>query len=340
MGITGSPVAALSFDSVRVTSDQRLVSPYGHWRDTFMIEPTSALGRMLTVVSATSSLSKKSLKYMAQFRMKREINGKPLGEYGKIQALIAKSTAEVFALDSVIQWSLAGSDGDNLPNRWWEQTATKNIVTLAASRLADRAISFMGASGYEKAAVYPTEKLYRDARGFRISGGVDFMIDLQAAQRWLKAFFYNDEFDRKKWMDQFEVKKRLNIDDSVLGPECTRILNRIRTDARDLGELIQQLISKHSYEELCKQQSLLILMNRVANEIFTIAATLARARKRAIDSETFAISIAEEYAAEGLLKINGFWEKIRLEVAMSGPVQQRRVSIGHYLDGHMLDFCL
>ena len=199
MGIRGFPIGALSFDNVKVHKNKMVTMREGHWRDTFLLEPISALGRMYSVVTGSLAVAKKCMEWMIAFCNRKKIDGLSLGKYEEIQRKISQTAAEIFAIESVVKWGLIDVTFDNLADRWWELFSTKNISSLFANDIADRTISILGAEGYEKAhskkeigyAPIELEQLFRDIRGLRISGGVDFQIDNRSTQLWLDAFYYN-----------------------------------------------------------------------------------------------------------------------------------------------------
>jgi alkylation response protein AidB-like acyl-CoA dehydrogenase len=346
MGIDGSPIAAISLKDVTVGKNQLLETPESHWRDTLLLEPISALGRMFTVVAASSAISKKCLSNILKFQQQRVHDGRPIKHYKKIQSLTAKTAAEIFALDGVIEWCLLGSDGPLLPNRWWEQTAAKNIVSLTTTRIADRAISILGAGGYEKAESkrilglpdFPAEQNYRDSRAFRISGGVDFLVDLQAAQRWLTAFFYNEKFDYCEWRKALNVSKPTPIADHLLCAKSVEHLNYLQVVTKNLGDLVQSIVEKFTINKLTEMQPMIILFNRIANEVFTVAVTIARARSRA--GESCIEQVAEEYATEGIVRIQMLWSKLQNEIKLIDSKDSCRERIVDFVNTNTQLFCL
>ena len=348
MGIAGAPIAALRFDRVKVDRRQLLETTEKHWRDTFLIEPLSALGRMFTVVAVTTAISKKCLQDMLSFQEQRIIDSRKLKTYKKIEALVTKTAAEIFALDSVVEWCLLGSDGSDLPNRWWEQTAAKNIASLAATRIADRAISLLGASGYERAESkkrlglneYPTERYYRDARAFRISGGVDFLIDHQASHRWLTSFFFNENFDHKaRFADLRELSPIPRLDPD-LSEENLRHLLALNQATKDLGENIQDVVSRFGIEELREMQPVIILFNRYANEIFTMSVTIARAKRLAKSTDSKMGRLAEEYCFEGVLKLEVLFSKLKSELGLVESKSSRREDVANLVKTHPKTFSI
>src|SRR4029077_13203987 len=66
-----------------------------------------------------------------------------------------------------------------------EQSAAKNITSVACWRVVDRTVSLLAAGGLETARStaargaqpLPVERALRDARALRIAGGVDFLLD-------------------------------------------------------------------------------------------------------------------------------------------------------------------
>ncbi|MDN3029072.1 acyl-CoA dehydrogenase family protein [Streptomyces sp. S.PB5] len=190
LGVRGLPNGWLRLNGVTVPRDHVVTSAQGDPRRT--PERTSAFltARMLIQAAPALALARNCLRWSREFTARRRIDGIGLGEYDLIQRTLAANAADVRAMDAVVRWSLGGpAPGD----RWFERMIARNFCTEAATRVVDRTVSLLGAEGLETdrskrrrgAPSVPLERAYRDIRMLRTAGGVDDLIDVQAAQALL-----------------------------------------------------------------------------------------------------------------------------------------------------------
>jgi len=321
MGIKGFPIGALSFDNVKVHKNKMVAMREGHWRDTFLLEPISALGRMYSVVTGSLAVAKNCMEWMVEFCNRKKINGISLGKYEEIQRKISQTAAEIFAIESVVKWGLININFDNLADRWWELFSTKNISSLFANDIADRTISVLGAEGYEKAhskkeigyAPIELEQLFRDIRGLRISGGVDFQIDNRSTQLWLEAFYYNSDFERStyknKQKDENLVNKVLNLSSSN-----KKHFIKLQEEVLKLGNHVEYLVKTYEKKELFSKQRVMILTNQIAREIYLISCCLSRtesADKKVVADYNI---LTDTYCTNALQKIKFYRDQLDHEL--------------------------
>jgi hypothetical protein len=307
MGLRGVPIAALSFDRVRVGPEALLVTVEPHWRDTPLLEPISALGRMYTIVAASIAVSKNCVTWGNEFLARREVDGQSLSRYDAIQRLVAENAAEVFAMQSVAFASIIGLDHDNLATRWFEQVAAKNLAALGCARIVDNTMSLFSAEGYEcapskarhGAPAAPVERALRDARAFRIAGGIDFLVDYHAAREGLLTLYYPDA-------PAPPMKSGPLVEPRLVEPRLSRRnaahLEVVAAEVQQLGRFCRELRRRYEQPlELYARQRVLILLGQIARELFAMSATLARAAS--IPEHPTAQALADVYCSHAHLRV-------------------------------------
>ncbi|WP_271782637.1 acyl-CoA dehydrogenase family protein [Aquimarina algiphila] len=322
MGLRGFPIAALNFNNVKVHKNKMVSMKEGHWRDTFLLEPISALGRMFSLTSASLAVSKKCLTWMKDFCNRKKINGISLGEYEEIQRKISQTAAEIFAMESVIKWGIINIDFENLADRWWELFSTKNITTLFANHIADRTIAVFGAEGYEKAqskkeigySAIELEQVFRDIRGLRISGGVDFQIDNRSTQLWLEAFYYNSDFDIDVVKNNFGIAEEIVKEAQNLSSLNKEHLIKVNDEVVKLGNHIKYLVKSFDKEELFAKQRIMILTNKIVREIYLISCCLSRTNAANKELANDYNMLTETYCIDSLQKIQSYWHQLDCEL--------------------------
>jgi alkylation response protein AidB-like acyl-CoA dehydrogenase len=309
IGFNGLPLAALRFDRMRVPAERVLSSPTDNWRLAPLFEPVSARGRLYLVSGGAMAIAGECLDFQRHFVRRRSVNGLPLHRYSAVQDVVADSVADVFAMDSVIRWCLLGNDdAANITARNLERRAAKNINTLTCWRVVDRTMSLLAAEGAETARskarrgapALPMERLFRDARVLRITGGVDFAVDVWAAE----ALFARDYYPEP---DAAQIQS----DDLGLDPSAAEGLsarNRdhleatahgIRQFARDCLGLVRRYPDR---DELFAKQRTLMAVGRSVGELFAMAVVLARTASHA---DPGIQAIADVYCANARRRLAG-----------------------------------
>jgi alkylation response protein AidB-like acyl-CoA dehydrogenase len=308
MGLRGLPIAALTLDRVHVPAEAMLATAEPHWRDTPLLEPVSSLARMYVIVAASLAVARRCVQWSAEFIARRSVDGQPLAGYEEIRRLVADNAAEVFAMESVAHASLIGLDHRNLATRWFEQVAAKNLASRGCGRVVDRTMSLMSAEGYETAASkarrgappVPLERALRDARAFRIAGGVDFLVDYYAVRDGLLA------------LD--DPPPTAIASDPIADPRLSRRnaahLAQAAAEVERLGLHCRELRRRHDLGELHRRQRTLILIGRIAHELFAISAALARA---AALGDGASQALADVYGTRAHHRIAAWWLELAAE---------------------------
>ncbi|MFJ8751996.1 acyl-CoA dehydrogenase family protein [Streptomyces sp. NPDC102441] len=317
MGSRGLPNGSLAFDGVRVPRKRVLVEGDGDQLPT-AIAFLALVGRIHFTGAPALAIAENCAEWSRSFVARRRIDGRDLGEFDQIQRLVALTVAEVFAMDSVARSSLVGA---GLSDRWLEQFLAKNILTLAAGRVVDRTVSLLGAEGFETARSkrrrgadpLPVERAYRDARGLRIAGNVDFRLDHQAAKLLLAGFYRAVD-------DSTDTGTDVNADtaDAELTPANRgHLLETVRLTA-ELHTRCRELVRNHPDREvLFERQDTLALISMIAGELFSCSSALARASHLSRTADEASLpwggdpqSLADIHCTEALHRTAGHFRRL------------------------------
>ncbi|WP_405808603.1 acyl-CoA/acyl-ACP dehydrogenase [Streptomyces sp. NBC_00210] len=315
-GSKGLPNGALSLDGVRVPAELVLVGEEGDPRfpaATPLMGPTALLGQLYFNSGPAVALAKNCVEWTRQFVARRAVNGRPLGSYEQIQRLVAQSLSEVYALESVVRWSLIGS---KLADRWLERTLIKNISVRTAWRVVDRTVSLLGGEGIETvrsktlrgAAPLPVERAFRDARGLRVAGNVDFQLDFTGMCQLLSWLY---DADRPP-AEPLRAAGYPAAWTAALSPANAAHLRAAERHLKRFNETCRELVHTHpDRAELFARQRVVVLLGRLAGELFAVLTVLARSGSAAADgtSTDTAQTLAELYCADADHRIAGLWRR-------------------------------
>lgn len=197
MGFRGFPNGALRLRDVRVPGERLLVESADGW-----LPPERAAvlsrGRVYVVAAPSLALARGCLEWSREYILRRTVNGIRLADYDEIQRTVAASLADTFALDTVTRWTMLGDGSDTPVNLMQEQVAAKDISSLLCWRIAERTMTLMAGEGFETArgkaargaTPSPVERLFRDARGTRIAGGTEILLQTRLASNVVFSYFY------------------------------------------------------------------------------------------------------------------------------------------------------
>jgi hypothetical protein len=205
--------------------------------------------------------------------------------------------AEIHALDSVVRWSLLGRD------RGFEQALAKNICTVTAWEIADRTLSVLGGVGLETAASklrrgapgMPVEQLLRDARGLRVAGNVDFMVDVQAG-RTLLARHAERPGPELDWTEP--------LDCAGFSPANREHAAQLVADLRRLSRTCSDLARRSPDPEAVPGgQQTQRLIGRIAGVLLTEFAVLAR-------DDPFSAELTDIHCMSAGHQLAGLWHEL------------------------------
>lgn len=164
MGLTGTTHVELSFNDVPLDTDCLLGeegSGFG--------QILSTLGRVRLAQVCARAVGKATrlLNLMVDYANQRKQFGKEIGDFQLIQQMLADSAIEINAARWMV-WD-AANDIDHGKDPREKISMVKIYASEMLGRVADRAVQVYGGMGY--CADLPIERLYRDARIFRIFDG-------------------------------------------------------------------------------------------------------------------------------------------------------------------------
>lgn len=305
VGLKGLPLGVLELSGVDVPPERVVSGPGVHWRDTRLLEPASSRGRTYLVSGAALAIARRCVDFQRDFAGRRAINGRPLSAYPVIKKLTARSLADLYAVDTVARWGLLGADA--LISRHRDRYATKNIVTAACWRVVERTVSLMAAEGAETAASkqgrgappLPAEQLLRDARVLRITGGVDFVVDMRSG---------------RALADHLAARSpRSAADGAALGERRlsaanVRHLDDVAAHARRLADAIAGVSRRADHDsDPIGDQAPMIATGRVAGELLTMALVLARCADAPTRTAEREQQFAEIYCADARERLATAW---------------------------------
>ncbi|GHE29389.1 acyl-CoA dehydrogenase family protein [Streptomyces capitiformicae] len=311
MGMNGAPIANLKLTDVKVPGS-RMLSGTELDRLAREMKEFIYLARTLSVVPPSLAIARLCLQWSRRFTNRRTIDGRPLGSLPEVQRIIALSVADTYAIESLVRWTMLGRGADLLH----EHAALKNVASVTCWRILERTMGLLGGEGYETAASkarrgiepLPLERFHRDARGLRISGGVDYLVDFLAGQIRLTDCYYDGNYHRTPAGDGADATER--VVKALTGP-CAEHARYVTEQAARLASTCRELTERHQDRtELFGRQHTVLTLNRVANELLTMGAVLARAATDAVDGSSGARELAHVYCASARRRLAGLWTEL------------------------------
>ncbi len=291
MGLRGIQNGLIRFDQMRVPKENILV---GLGEGLKLALRTLNTGR-LTLPAACAGAMKQAMAMALPWSRERAQWGQPIGYHEAVSSKIARSAADIFAVESLTWLTSAMADAGETDIRL-EAAMAKLFCSEALWRTADEMLQVRGGRGYETAqslagrgeAPMPMERLLRDARiNLIIEGSSEIMhlfIAREALDPHMKiagasatsdkmnlagaAKFYATWYP-KLWLPSFE---RADAVPSQLSGHLRYLRRATRRLARDLFHMMMM-----HRKGLQKRQLLLARLVDSGAELFAMAAVLSRA---------------------------------------------------------------
>ena len=164
MGLTGTSHVELFFENVQL-GREHLLGEEGQG----LAIAYSTLGRVRLAQVGARAVGKacRLLTLMTDYANERQQFGKAIGEFQMIQQMIADSVIEINAARLMLLRAAWEIDQGRDARDWISMVKIEAAETLG--RVADRAVQVFGGMGYCREM--PIERLYRDARIYRIFDG-------------------------------------------------------------------------------------------------------------------------------------------------------------------------
>ncbi|MGW4484466.1 acyl-CoA dehydrogenase family protein [Amycolatopsis sp. NPDC004368] len=178
MGQAGAWTAEVFFDDVEVPPEN-LVGEEGKG---FGIAMASLARGRLHIAALCVGMAERALEEAVAYAKTARQGGRPIGEYQLVQALLAESHAELAAGRAMVHAAAAAYDSGE--DRRLGPSSAKLFCTEMLGRVADRAVQVHGGAGYLRGVT--VERIYRDARLFRIYEGTSEIQKLVIARQLLR----------------------------------------------------------------------------------------------------------------------------------------------------------
>ena len=164
MGLAGTSHVELFFDDVAL-GPECLLGERG--RGLALIYATLGRIRLAHIGARALGLSRRLLDAMATYANERRQFGRSIGEFQLVQQMLADSAMEIAAARLLMLHTAWRIDRGEPAREGISMVKVQASETLG--RVADRAVQIFGGAGYCKDQ--PIERIYRDARIFRIYDG-------------------------------------------------------------------------------------------------------------------------------------------------------------------------
>ncbi|MGW5724079.1 acyl-CoA dehydrogenase family protein [Amycolatopsis sp. NPDC003865] len=178
MGQAGAWTSEVVFDDVELPDDA-LVGEEGKG---FGIAMASLARGRLHIAALCVGMAERALAEAVEYARTARQGGRVIGEYQLVQALLAESHAELAAGRAMVHEAAAKYDSNE--DRKLGPSSAKLFCTEMLGRVADRAVQVHGGMGYVRGVT--VERIYRDARLFRIYEGTSEIQKLVIARQLLK----------------------------------------------------------------------------------------------------------------------------------------------------------
>jgi len=183
MGIRSSPAAELVFEGARVPAANRL----GDEGDGLRI----ALGALgpgrISIAAACVGLARAAMQHAGRYALQRRQFGRPIGEQGMVQAMLAEMATGVEAARQLTWRAARMRDAGESINE--ASSMAKMYASDVAMRVTTDAVQVYGGAGYSRDN--PVERLMRDAKGAQIYEGTNQIHRLIIARGLLEVLAHD-----------------------------------------------------------------------------------------------------------------------------------------------------
>ncbi|MFJ8637335.1 acyl-CoA dehydrogenase family protein [Streptomyces sp. NPDC093568] len=309
LGSRGLPNGALAFDGVRVPRAHALIDTS---RDGLppLVGLLALVGRTYFTGGPALAIARNCLDWSREFVRRRQVDGRALAGYDSVQRIVATTAAEVYAMDSAARWALSGP---GVQDQLFERFVAKNVLTTTCWRVVDRTMSLLAAEGFETvtskarrgAPEIPLERAFRDARGLRIAGNIDFRLDEQAGRLLLLRHYDG--------IAASGSPERGALPDTGLSSANLEHLRRVDRWFAELADFCARSARTHpDRARLWERQRTVLLVGRIATELFTMCAVLSRADADG-NSGAAGQELADVHCTAAGIRISAHWTELASE---------------------------
>jgi len=175
MGWHGHPLGVFNLDNCLISDDCILGYEGGGFEAVMSTINSTRVHLSGRYIGMASELMEMALNYSNQ----RITFGSALNQHQALQFMLADSDVEKQAATLLMYEAALDADADN-PQARISAARSKLYGSEMVGRVADRVVQIFGGSGY--VADLPIERMYRDARAFRIGEGTSEILRIQIAR--------------------------------------------------------------------------------------------------------------------------------------------------------------
>ena len=179
MGLTGMHSCTVRLENFRVPAESLLGGSEGGGLKLALAGIAKA---RLNVAATCVGLGTRILNEAVKYASERKQFGQAIAGFQLIQAMLADSSTDLYAGRSMTLAAARRKDEGNDVST--DVAAAKYFASEALCRIADRAVQIYGGSGFIRG--HAVERLYRDARLFRILDGTSQIQQLVIARNLLR----------------------------------------------------------------------------------------------------------------------------------------------------------
>ncbi|MDD5543238.1 MAG: acyl-CoA dehydrogenase family protein [Acidobacteriia bacterium] len=319
MGIMGSSTRTLILEDARVPAENLLGEIGKGHKIAFNC---LNMGRLKLGAGAVGG-SKYALGYAIRYSKERTAFGKAIGEFGLIQQKIARTSAHIYAAESMLYRTAAmidsilegvthdSPDGTQLILRGIEEYAIEcSIMKVMGSETldysCDEAVQIYGGYGYSKD--YPVERFYRDARINRIFEGTNEINRLLIPGLLLRRAMKGELAlipAAKKLLDEITGFPSLKEESAELLAQEKKCV----ADAKKIVLMVAGAAMQKFTDKLVDQQEILGHIADMIMDVYACESSLLRTLKLAASSSEekarLHMDLTQIYFAEAAARIEG-----------------------------------
>jgi acyl-CoA dehydrogenase len=180
MGQFGTTTADVAFSDVRVPSSLIVGGAEGEGIGYITAMKCLSHGR-IQIAALCVGMAERLVEESVSYAQERRQGGKPIASFQLVQGLVADSMTEYYAARSLVLE--VGRRYDSGEDMKLGPSCAKLFASEMVNRVADRAVQIHGGAGYMRGV--PVERMYRDARLFRIYEGTSQMQQVIIARELL-----------------------------------------------------------------------------------------------------------------------------------------------------------
>jgi acyl-CoA dehydrogenase len=178
MGQQGAHTCDVIFENCRVPAENLIGTEGRGFKTAMKVLDKGRIHVAAVCVASAERMLDESLRYAVERRQ----FGERIADFQLVQAMLADSKAEIYAARCMVLDAARRRD-DGLPVST-EASCAKMFASEICGRVADRAVQIFGGAGYM--SEYRIERMYRDARLYRIYEGTTQIQQLVIARNMLR----------------------------------------------------------------------------------------------------------------------------------------------------------